>query len=104
MVNMKQLAKEDCQLIATLKHHAGFARLMEWSEEQEKEQTKLLVKIDAYRDPDQVTKLQASLLEKENYRNLVKMCVENAGVDTQKPEKMNDEEKRTLLQRLRACI
>jgi len=101
---MKQLTKEDCSIIATLEHHAGFARLMEWSEEQEKEQAKLLLTVDAFKDPEQVTKLQACLLEKENYRKILKTCVDNAGVDTQKAEKMNDEEKRTLLQRLRARI
>jgi len=104
MVNMKQLTKEDLSLIATLEHHDGFRRLMEWSEEQEKEQAKLLLTVDAFKDPEQVTKLQACLLEKENYRKLLKTCVENAGVDAQKADKLNDEEKRSLLQRLRARI
>lgn len=101
---MKPLTKEDCQLVATLAHHAGFARLMEWSEEQEKEQAKLLLVVDAFKDPEQVTKLQACLLEKENYRKLLKTCVDNAGVDTHKAETMNAEEKLTLLKRLRARI
>jgi hypothetical protein len=104
MVNMKQLSKEDLSLIATLQFHAGFNRLMEWSEEQEKEQAKLLLTVDAFKDPEQVTKLQACLLEKDNYRKLLKTCIENAAVDTQRAEKMNEEEKQGLLKRLRARI
>lgn len=102
---MRALTKEDLAVIATLRDHAGFLRLMEWSEEQEKEQAKLLLQVDAFKDPEQVTKLQACLLEKENYRKLLKTCIENAGADTgQRAAQMNEQEKQSLLQRLKARI
>lgn len=71
----KHPTEQDYKLLSTLENHAGFQRLMEWSEEMEREQSKLLLKIDAFSDPDQVTKLQASILEKQIYRNLLKEAV-----------------------------
>jgi hypothetical protein len=102
---VKPLTKEDRALIATLANHAGFLRLMEWSEESEKEQAKLLLTVDAFKDPDQVTKLQACLLEKENYRKILKTCIETAGGDAGDKSVITErQEKESLMKFLRARI